>query len=220
MGVYHTRKCSRCKMHHRYPAKGWGSYYCPPCHRSYQRERRATARAEGRAQWRVKTCTQCGTVEKMPPESAWCRQCRNSYQRQWKREHPHNRKMPPNQPVSGREPLQTCSKCKKSRPYNRKEFARGNVCQKCYQGYQRKADANEKAKFRLWRETGAMIECHTCNVVQVYGVGWDGRRCPACQAVRAKKLYEEIQADPVRRRHRKAQQEEARRKRQLTGLVL
>ena len=220
MGVYHTRKCSRCKMH----VKDWKttSYYCPSCHRAYQRERRATARVEGRAEWSVKECSQCGATESMPPESAWCRGCRNAYQREWKREHPNAHKLPPQppQPVTGREPLKTCARCKRSRPYNRKEFVRGNICRKCYSGYQRKADANEKEKIRLWRETGAMVECHTCQVVQVYGIGWDGRRCPACQAVRAKKLYEEIKADPARRKHRKEQQDSARRRRQLAGLAL
>ncbi len=208
------RKCSRCGFHR--PDWQTKASYCPECWRDYQRERRAARKAEGRREWSVKECSQCGVTEEMPPDNAWCRECRNAYQRAWKREHPDAYELPPQppQPVTGREPLRTCARCKRSRPYNRKEFKRGSVCRKCYQGYRKTAEQNEREKFRLWRETGAMAECRKCHQVKPYGKGWDGRLCPQCQAERAAKQYEEVKASPERLKARKEKQDAARRRRQ------
>ena len=213
------RKCSRCKMH----VKNWetSSYYCRPCNAAMARESRARRKSAGESAWSIKTCSQCGLTESMPPESSWCRKCRNAYQRQWKREHPNAHEIPPQppQPVTGREELRNCSHCRKSRPYNRKEFFRGSVCRKCYQSYQRKADANEKEKFRLWRENATPVECRTCHQVKPYERGWDGRLCRECQAIRAKQTYEAVKASPERLRNRNAKQDAARRRRQQAASI-
>lgn len=212
------RKCARCGLHR----ADWHSTarYCPQCWRDYQRERRAARKAEGRREWSVKTCSQCGAVESMPPESSWCRQCRNAYQRAWKADHPDAYELPPQapQPVTGREALRTCAGCQRRRPYNRQEFKRGSICLRCWQGYQRKADANEREKFRLWRETAAMVECRKCHQVKPYSKGWDARLCRECQAIRAAKAYAEVRANPKRWKARKEQQEQARRRRQACAV--
>ena len=90
------RKCARCGLH----KPDWHSTaaYCPQCWREYQRERRAARKAEGRREWSVKTCSQCGAVESMPPENGWCRTCRNKYQRDYKRQHLDAYELPPQAP--------------------------------------------------------------------------------------------------------------------------
>ncbi len=114
--------------------------------------------------------------------------------------------------------MRTCAGCKRSRPYNRKEFKRASICRRCWQGYQRKADENERDKYAEWRATGAMIECRKCGETKRYERGWDARLCPQCQAERAKRLYEEVKASPARLKHRKEQQESARRRRQAKAI--
>ena len=209
------RKCSRCGLH----KADWNTtaHYCPQCWREYQRERRAARKAEGLAVWSTKTCSRCQTPELMPPDNAWCRECRNRYQRHWKREHPNAHELPPQppQPVTGREPLRTCSHCKRRLPYNRQQFKRGSICLKCWAGYREKAKQNEKAKFRLWRENAIPVECRTCGETKPYGRGWDGRLCPQCHSERMKKQYAEVKASPKRR---KAQQEAARLRRQARAV--
>ena len=210
------RRCSRCGFY----VQDWQttSSYCKPCNSQYQRERRARLKTDGQMQWSVRDCTRCGVTEEIPPENGWCRQCRNRYQRQWKREHPDARKLPPGRTVPGREEMRQCSRCKRRRPYNRKEFVRGSICRRCYQGYDKTAAANEKEKFRVWRENAAPVECRRCKVVKPYGRGWDGRECPSCHSERMKEQYAEVKADPKRWKARKEQQEQARRRRQAKAV--
>ena len=209
------RKCSRCKLH----KADWQttSYYCRECQAAYTRAWRAKAKAAGLAVSSVKTCSKCGAVEAMPPECSRCRSCRNEYQRKWKATHPDWAKLPPGppQPVTGREPLETCSSCRSRRPYNRKEFVRGNICTRCYSLYKEKANKNQKAKWAEWRENQTPVDCRVCYETKPYGVGWNGRRCRECQAVYAAKAYAETKANPQHLRRRKEQQEQARRRRQL-----
>ena len=116
--------------------------------------------------------------------------------------------------MPGREPLQTCSRCKRRRPYNRKEGWRGNICGRCQQAFRDKAEVNAKARIAEWWANATPVKCNTCHETKAYGVGWDRRRCPQCQAVRAAAKYAEVTADPERFAHRKAKQEEARRQRE------
>ena len=203
------RKCSRCGFHR--PDWQTTAAYCRECWREYQRERRARLKEEGRRDWTEKTCSQCQTVEDMPPESSWCRGCRNAYQRRWKAAHPNAVRRPPARTTPGREEMRQCSRCKHRRVY--KGDWRGNICPQCQQVFRETAAQNERARIREWRGTGALIECRTCHQVKPYGRGWDGRLCRECQAIRAAKAYAAVKATPERLKRRKAKQEAARQRR-------
>ena len=209
LGVRPTRRCARCKLH----VADWQttSYYCPQCNAAYQRERRQRLKAEGARRWSVKTCSKCGVTESIPPESGWCRQCRNEYQREWKRNHPGAVKRPPARQTPGREQMRKCSRCKRSKVY--KGDWRGNICPQCQAGYRKTAAENEKAKVKEWRESQTPVTCRKCHQVKPYGKGWDKRLCRECQSIRAKATYEEVKADPRRLKNRVAKQESARQRR-------
>ena len=81
------KKCSRCKLHKRHPAKGWTDYYCPDCSAEASRLFREKLKAEGRTTRKVTICSKCGTKSECL-QGRTCRPCRNSYQREWRKSTP------------------------------------------------------------------------------------------------------------------------------------
>ena len=215
------KRCSRCGLHQRWPAKGWTPYWCPKCHREYARERRARLKAQRAAsppptpEPEMRECSKCHQ-EHVYPAPSWtfrrCPECTRQYHRQYKKS--HGPTLPPKYVAIHRESMKTCSRCKQRSPYSRPFGWRGDVCGRCQVGYRRTSNNRREAKEKEWRANATPVECRTCHENKPYGVGWNGRLCRECQAVRAAKQYAEVKASPERLRARKAKQEEARRRRQ------
>ena len=204
------KRCSRCKLHKRHPAKGWTAYYCPDCSRESSRLYRERLKAEGKTTLKIAVCIKCGTKSELP-EGHTCRPCRNAYQRQWRKAHPPKK---PEYKRAGHEDSRKCSKCKQWEIFSESAGWRGGVCGRWAQRYRVKAHANRKAQIEGWRATGAMIECSTCHGVQSYGVGWSLKVCPACVSIHSKAQQEAVKADPKRAANRRAKRNAARKRRE------
>ena len=207
------RRCSRCGLHQLYPAKGWGSYHCPPCNRLDSKESRARRKERDKnappIEPHMRECSKCG-VEHLFPTSGWrdrtCPPCTRIYQREYKRVHP-----PKLAPDIRWEKAQykKCTHCRQRSIYHPREKWKGDICGRCHKKFRKRSLSNRKAKTAEWRENATPIECRTCLETSPYGRGWDWNQCPPCVAKRAKAAYVAIKGDPERLAHRRALQAEA-----------
>ena len=204
------KRCSKCKLHKKHPAKGWTDYYCPDCSAEASRLFREKLKQAGKTTLKIAVCTTCG-IESECPQGRTCRPCRNTYQRQWREAHPETK---PVYARLGKEPMRKCSHCKQRLVYAEKYGWRGGVCGRCNDGYRKKALANRQAQTAEWRETGAMITCTRCGEASSYGTGWSIKVCPACVSIHSKAQAVKVAADPERLAHRRAMRNEARRRRE------